>query len=79
MINVDLVLVCKSRKKEKFKIYICFPLDRLKTLTSSTPKLSELEQKLKKSDDEAKKYSSKVKELEDKIKKQDNQVISYKD
>ncbi|XP_050319336.1 myosin-11 isoform X4 [Bactrocera neohumeralis] len=49
-------------------------IDRLKTLTSSSPKLSELEQKLKKSDDEAKKHSSKVKELEDKIKKQDNQI-----
>ncbi|XP_069962934.1 uncharacterized protein [Bactrocera oleae] len=49
-------------------------IDRLKTLTSSSPKLSELEQKLKKSDDEAKKHSSKVKELEDKIKKQDSQI-----
>ncbi|XP_054742026.1 myosin-9 isoform X2 [Anastrepha obliqua] len=47
-------------------------IERLKTLTSSTPKLSELEHKLKKSDDEARKFSSKVKELEDKIKKQDN-------
>uniref|UniRef100_A0A034V6P3 Uncharacterized protein n=1 Tax=Bactrocera dorsalis TaxID=27457 RepID=A0A034V6P3_BACDO len=49
-------------------------IDRLKALTSSSPKLSELEQKLKKSDDEAKKHSSKVKELEDKIKKQDSQI-----
>ncbi|XP_012155212.1 myosin heavy chain, skeletal muscle isoform X2 [Ceratitis capitata] len=49
-------------------------IDRLKTLTSSTPKLSELEQKLKKSDDEARKFSSKVKEFEEKIKKQDNQI-----
>uniref|UniRef100_A0A0K8UUW5 Uncharacterized protein n=1 Tax=Bactrocera latifrons TaxID=174628 RepID=A0A0K8UUW5_BACLA len=49
-------------------------IDRLKTLTSSSPKLSELEQKLKKSDDEAKKHSAKVKELEDKIKKQDSQI-----
>ncbi|XP_067621470.1 myosin heavy chain, cardiac muscle isoform isoform X2 [Eurosta solidaginis] len=47
---------------------------RLKTLTSSTPKLSELEQKLKKSDDEAKKLNTKIKDLEDKIKKQDNQI-----
>ncbi|XP_053961518.1 myosin-9 isoform X4 [Anastrepha ludens] len=47
-------------------------IERLKTLTSSTPKLSELEHKLKKSDEEARKFSSKVKELEDKIKKQDN-------
>ncbi|XP_036321036.1 myosin-7B isoform X1 [Rhagoletis pomonella] len=49
-------------------------IERLKTLTSSTPKLSELEHKLKKSDDEARKLSSKVKDLEDKIKKQDNQI-----
>ncbi|EDW51931.1 GM13732 [Drosophila sechellia] len=49
-------------------------VQRLKLLNGSSSKISELEQKLKRGDEEAKKLNSKLKDLEDKVKKQDAQL-----
>nr|NP_001245921.1 uncharacterized protein Dmel_CG18304, isoform B [Drosophila melanogaster]AFH03595.1 uncharacterized protein Dmel_CG18304, isoform B [Drosophila melanogaster] len=49
-------------------------VQRLKLLNGSSSKVSELEQKLKRGDEEAKKLNSKLKDLEDKVKKQEAQL-----
>ncbi|XP_030376635.1 myosin-7 isoform X2 [Scaptodrosophila lebanonensis] len=49
-------------------------VQRLKQLNGTGSKVSDLEQKLKKSEEEAKKLGSKIKDMEDKIKKQDQQL-----
>lgn len=49
-------------------------VQRLKLLNGTSSKVSELEQKLKRSDEDAKKLNSKLKDLEDKVKKQDAQL-----
>ncbi|XP_039226901.1 rootletin isoform X1 [Drosophila yakuba] len=49
-------------------------VQRLKLLNGSSSKVSELELKLKRGDEEAKKLNSKLKDLEDKVKKQDAQL-----
>ncbi|EDW03674.1 GH11364 [Drosophila grimshawi] len=49
-------------------------VQRLKLLNGSSIKTKELEQKLRISDEEAKKLNTKLKELEDKLKKQDSQL-----
>lgn len=45
-----------------------------KSKTSSTPKVSELEKQIKKTEDEIKQSNSKIKDLEEKLKKQENLV-----
>ncbi|XP_055847522.1 golgin subfamily A member 4 isoform X2 [Episyrphus balteatus] len=49
-------------------------LKKMKGSSSQSSKISDLEQKLKKSDEESKKLNTKIKDLEDKIKKQDTQI-----
>ncbi|KAH8279795.1 hypothetical protein KR054_005932 [Drosophila jambulina] len=49
-------------------------VQRLKLLNGTSSKVSELEQKLKRSDEESKKLNSKLKDLEEKLKKQDAQL-----
>ncbi|XP_030557030.1 myosin-1 isoform X1 [Drosophila novamexicana] len=49
-------------------------VQRLKLLNGSSSKAKELEQKLKSSEEEAKKLSTKLKDLEDKLKKQESQL-----
>ncbi|BFF95087.1 myosin-1 [Drosophila madeirensis] len=49
-------------------------VQRLKLLSGSSSKVSELEQKLKRSDEDGKKLGTKLKELEEKLKKQDTQL-----
>ncbi|KAH8305458.1 hypothetical protein KR018_006130 [Drosophila ironensis] len=49
-------------------------VQRLKLLNGTSSKVSELEQKLKRSEDDSKKLNSKLKDLEDKVKKQDSQL-----
>ncbi|KAH8238782.1 hypothetical protein KR038_000229 [Drosophila bunnanda] len=49
-------------------------VQRLKLLNGTSSKVNELEQKLKRSDEDAKKLNSKLKDLEDKVKKQDAQL-----
>ncbi|KAH8333484.1 hypothetical protein KR059_000235 [Drosophila kikkawai] len=49
-------------------------VQRLKLLNGTSSKVNELEQKLKRSDEEAKKLNSKLKDLEEKLKKQDVQL-----
>ncbi|XP_034129893.1 myosin-1 isoform X4 [Drosophila guanche] len=49
-------------------------VQRLKILSGSSSKASELEQKLKRSDEDGKKLGTKLKELEEKLKKQDTQL-----
>ncbi|XP_058984367.1 rootletin isoform X2 [Musca domestica] len=46
--------------------------DLQKSKTSSTPKVSELEKQIKKTEDEIKQSNSKIKDLEEKLKKQEN-------
>ncbi|XP_037957253.1 myosin-2 heavy chain isoform X2 [Teleopsis dalmanni] len=62
-------------QKSKQKLVIAEgDIDRLKSLTTTMPKTTELEKNLKKSEEESKKLNSKLKDLEDKIKKQDSQI-----
>ncbi|XP_026843175.1 myosin-4 isoform X4 [Drosophila persimilis] len=49
-------------------------VQRLKLLNGSSSKVTDLEQKLKRSDEDGKKLSTKLKELEEKLKKQDTQL-----
>ncbi|XP_041631640.1 uncharacterized protein [Drosophila kikkawai] len=49
-------------------------VQRLKLLNGTSSKVNELEQKLKRSDEDAKKLNSKLKDLEEKLKKQDVQL-----
>ncbi|XP_017041301.1 myosin-4 isoform X1 [Drosophila ficusphila] len=49
-------------------------VQRLKLLNGNSTKVSELELKLKRSDEEAKKLNSKLKDLEEKVKKQEAQL-----
>ncbi|ALC38643.1 CG18304 [Drosophila busckii] len=49
-------------------------VQRLKLLNGNSSKATELEQKLKRSEEESKKFSSKLKDLEDKLKKTDSQL-----
>lgn len=49
-------------------------VQRLKLLNGTSSKVTDLEQKLKRSDEDAKKLNSKLKDLEDKVKKQDAQL-----
>ncbi|XP_055902428.1 cingulin isoform X2 [Eupeodes corollae] len=49
-------------------------LKKMKGSSSQSSKISDLEQKMKKSDEENKKLNSKIKDLEDKVKKQDTQI-----
>ncbi|XP_070132969.1 early endosome antigen 1 isoform X1 [Drosophila bipectinata] len=49
-------------------------VQRLKLLNGTSSKVTELEQKLKRSDEDAKKLNSKLKDLEEKLKKQDAQI-----
>ncbi|KAH8393778.1 hypothetical protein KR200_011726 [Drosophila serrata] len=49
-------------------------VQRLKLLNGTSSKVNELEQKLKRSDEDAKKLNSKLKDLEEKLKKQDAQL-----
>ncbi|XP_017069943.2 LOW QUALITY PROTEIN: myosin-7 [Drosophila eugracilis] len=49
-------------------------VQRLKLLNGNSTKVSELELKLKRSDEDSKKLNSKLKDLEDKLKKQDAQL-----
>ncbi|EDV59151.2 myosin-7 isoform X1 [Drosophila erecta] len=52
-------------------------VQRLKLLNGSSSKVSELELKLKRGDEEAKKLNSKVKDLEDKVKKQETSKSTW--
>ncbi|KAH8328963.1 hypothetical protein KR074_000733 [Drosophila pseudoananassae] len=49
-------------------------VQRLKLLNGTSSKVTDLEQKLKRSDEDAKKLNSKLKDLEEKVKKQDAQI-----
>ncbi|XP_052837635.1 myosin-2 heavy chain isoform X4 [Drosophila gunungcola] len=49
-------------------------VQRLKLLNGASSKVSELEQKLKRSDEDTKKLNSKLKDLEEKVKKQEAQL-----
>ncbi|XP_016932359.3 myosin heavy chain, cardiac muscle isoform isoform X3 [Drosophila suzukii] len=49
-------------------------VQRLKLLNGSSSKVSDLEQKLKRSDEDTKKLNSKLKDLEEKVKKQEAQL-----
>ncbi|XP_043950386.1 serine-rich adhesin for platelets isoform X3 [Drosophila biarmipes] len=49
-------------------------VQRLKLLNGSSSKVSDLEQKLKRSDEDSKKLNSKLKDLEEKLKKQEAQL-----
>ncbi|KAH8409911.1 hypothetical protein KR009_000827 [Drosophila setifemur] len=49
-------------------------VQRLKLLNGNSSKVSEMEQKLKRSDEENKKVSTKLKDLEERVKKQDTQL-----
>jgi len=49
-------------------------VQRLKLLNGSSSKVSDLEQKLKRSDEDSKKLNSKLKDLEEKVKKQEAQL-----
>ncbi|KAH8251214.1 hypothetical protein KR032_003269 [Drosophila birchii] len=49
-------------------------VQRLKLLNGTSSKVNELEQKLKRSDEESKKLNSKLKDMEEKVKKQDVQL-----